>query len=145
MNIKDLFVFNKKHTKIYLIIGIFIIILSLLAQKQEFEQQNQTEQNKTNDDNYQLITKDTFNGKWAFNTDKVYLSCIDLGDMKGYKVKIDNKEYSIANVKELPYLPYELWKDVPMENGLCLNGAYSDGKCKEYLDDTIEYANQFCK
>ena len=138
-----------KKTKIILIVGIGLIILALIAQFSETEQQETqvaVEPNQKIEFSHPgIIDKDTFNGQWAFNADSVEVYCANLGDMYGYKVKINGQEYSIANVKELPYLPNNLWKDVPMENNLCLNGAYSDGDCKVYLDDTIEYAKTLCQ
>ena len=121
--------------------------MALLSQFSENEPQEQKSTVQQNENvkvsQPSLITKDTFKGNWAFNADKVYISCVELKDMHGYKVNIDGKEYSLANVKELPYLPDNLWKDIPMENGLCLKGAYSNG-CKVYLDDTFEYAETLC-
>lgn len=96
--------------------------------------------------NKHFITKEKFNGEWAFKADSVELYCVNLNEnTTGAKVVINGNTYAITRNLESHYdfLPYSEWADAKMEGLLC-EGVYMDKQCKVYLTDTVNFADTLC-
>lgn len=98
-----------------------------------------------------VITKDTFDGQWAFTVDKVQVHNVnsDIPDVTGAKVIIDGKAYALTrNISNLEFLPDKFWKNgkthiyEPTGEKVCNDILIDANTCKVSLADTINYIDK---
>lgn len=153
---------NKTMGYIGMILLIFLIVLVFRHKNHNFTDNSKLDFNEQNMQKYQdspqyvkkkeqefanknYINNKTFKGDWALTVPEAKIDCINVDEMKGTKIIIDNKEFALTrNLTNLPFLPSSYWKDLPKDEiGGCA-GATVNNECKVSLFDMMQYADNLC-
>lgn len=128
---------------IILILYILVPVIGMNNEEQETSSAVQVNNN--------IIKRETFDGHWAFNVDKVEVRHVWVSKeskLDGAEVIIDGRTYALTrNLTNIEFLPYKYWKDgeskyIQGYGNICKDILVDTNVCKVSLLDTITYIDK---